>query len=165
VHVTDAFQPRVGGIEVHVSDLAQRQAAGGHEVHVVTTTPASGHARPGQSGLVQIDSSATLQVHRIGGGWLRVVTLGSVPASRLVDDLRPDVVHCHSSVLSPLAISVAAAMAAAGRPTAVTVHSLLPALGPLLPLSGALLSLRGAPIAWSAVSEAAAAPIRRLLGG
>jgi glycosyltransferase involved in cell wall biosynthesis len=152
VHVTDAYQPHLGGIEVHVSDLAQRQAACGHEVHVVTTTPGPrGGAQP--------------QVHRIGGGWLRVVTLGSEPAIRLIDALRPDVVHCHSSVLSPLAVFVAAGMSAAGRPTAVTVHSLLPPLGPLLPLSGVLLSMRGAPIAWSAVSEVAAAPIRKLLGG
>lgn len=165
VHVTDAFQPRLGGIEVHVSDLARRQAACGHEVHVVTTTPAPGHARADQPGRNQVGSGAPLHVHRIGGGWLRVVTLGSGPASRLVEGLRPDVVHCHSSVLSPLAVSVAAAVSYAGCPTAVTVHSLLPALGPLLPLSGALLSMRGAPIAWSAVSEVAAVPIHRLLGG
>jgi glycosyltransferase involved in cell wall biosynthesis len=44
------------------------------------------------------------------------------------------------------------------------VHSLLPAVGPCLPLSGFLLGMRDTRIAWSAVSEVAAAPIRRVLG-
>ena len=74
VHVTDAFQPQLGGIEVHVSDLATRQAAAGHEVHVVTTTPGLGGARPGEPG--------PLREHRCGGGWLRVLTIGSAPANR-----------------------------------------------------------------------------------
>lgn len=164
VHVTDAFAPQVGGIEMHVSDLARRQAAGGHEVHVVTTTPGDAVAGTGGSG-GWAGGGAPLQVHRIGGGRLRVVALGCAPASQLLDDLGPDVVHCHTSVLSPLAISVALAGSAAGHPTAITVHSILPAWGPLLPMSRMLLSMRGTPIVWSAVSEAAAVPVRRLLGG
>jgi glycosyltransferase involved in cell wall biosynthesis len=155
VHVSDAFLPRLGGIEVHVRDLARRQAAQGHEVHVVTTTPA-GHGHEPDMGSVT--------VHRVRGGWVRDLALGSVHATQVVQDLQPDVVHCHNSVLSPLAVAVAATASDAGLPTAITVHSLLPAVGPLLPLSGSLLAMRRAAIAWSAVSAVAAAPVRRVLG-
>jgi glycosyltransferase involved in cell wall biosynthesis len=39
VHVTDCYLPRVGGIELHVRDLAARQRLAGHDVTVVTRTP------------------------------------------------------------------------------------------------------------------------------
>jgi glycosyltransferase involved in cell wall biosynthesis len=150
VHVSDTFLPRHGGIESHVSDLAARQAAAGHEVHVVTDTPAGAAFDPA--------------VHRLRGGWVRELVLGSLESTRSVLRLRPDVVHSHNSILSPLALNVACMTSTAGVPTAVTVHSLLPKVGPVLPLSGALLSIRGGRVAWSAVSEAAAGPVRRVLG-
>src|ERR1700726_4568638 len=37
-HVSDCYLPRLGGIELQVHDLAERQAAAGHEVTVITTT-------------------------------------------------------------------------------------------------------------------------------
>jgi glycosyltransferase involved in cell wall biosynthesis len=150
VHVTDCYLPRLGGIETHVADLVRRQRAAGHEVHVVTSTaPAA----------VEPDA----RVHRIKAGWIRETLVGSLRSVRVVSELQPDVVHCHNSVLSPLAVAVAASDL--GVPTAVTVHSLLPAAGPLLPLSGLLLGIRGPHLAWSAVSAAAAAPLRHVLGG
>ena len=36
LHVSDAYLPKRGGIEVQVRDLAGRQADSGHEVHVLT---------------------------------------------------------------------------------------------------------------------------------
>ena len=42
LHVTDAYLPRTGGIEMHVHDLAQAQAAGGDEVDIVTMTRGRG---------------------------------------------------------------------------------------------------------------------------
>ena len=104
-------------------------------------------------------------MHRIQAGWWRETILGSVRTSQTVVALRPDVVHCHNSVLSPLAVAVAGAATERGIPTAMTVHSLLPSVGPILPLSGLLLGVRGSPLAWSAVSEVAAVRLRRVLGG
>jgi glycosyltransferase involved in cell wall biosynthesis len=150
VHVTDAYLPQLGGIETHVADLVRHQSAAGHDVHVVTSTADA--------------TDPPDYVHRVRGGWIREMVLGSVRSAQTVRDLRPDVVHCHNSVLSPLAVAVAATAAEARLPTAVTVHSLLPAVGPLLPLSGSLLAVRGSRIAWSAVSDVAAAPVRRVLG-
>lgn len=156
VHVTDAYLPRLGGIEVHVDDLSRRQLAAGHEVTVVTSTPApAGGDEPGCDGPTVV---------RVPGGWLRDLVRGSVEATSLVLRLRPDVVHCHTSVLSPLAVALAGNVAETGVPTAVTVHSLLPAVGPLLPTSGVLLDMRRPRIAWSAVSEVAAERLRRVLG-
>jgi len=43
-HVTDFYLPRLGGIEMHVSDLALRQVEAGHEVEVITSSPAGGEA-------------------------------------------------------------------------------------------------------------------------
>jgi glycosyltransferase involved in cell wall biosynthesis len=150
VHVTDCYLPRLGGIESQVADLMRHQSAAGHEVHVLTRTADT------------TDTSA--DVHRINAGWFRETILGSARTLHTVRDLRPDVVHCHNSALSPLAVAVAGAAADVGIPTAMTVHSLLPSVGPLMPLSGVLLGMRGAPIAWSAVSEVAAVLVRRVLG-
>ncbi|MGZ4593153.1 MAG: glycosyltransferase family 4 protein [Actinomycetes bacterium] len=150
VHITDAYLPRLGGIETHVADLASHQTGAGHEVHIVTSTGD--------------ETDAHAQVHRVPGGWIRDMVLGSLRSAQVVSDLRPDVVHCHNSVLSPLAVNMALSASAAGVPTAVTVHSLLPPVGPILPLSGTVLAVRKPRIAWSAVSEVAAEPLRRVLG-
>jgi glycosyltransferase involved in cell wall biosynthesis len=149
VHVTDCYLPRLGGIESQVADLVRHQRAAGHEVHVLTRTPD------------RTDTNA--DVHRIKAGWFRETILGSARTLHTVRDLRPDVVHCHNSALSPLAVAVAGAASDLGIPTAMTVHSLLPSVGPLMPLSGVLLGMRGASIAWSAVSEVAAVLVRRVL--
>ncbi|MDQ1619886.1 MAG: hypothetical protein QOE19_2455 [Actinomycetota bacterium] len=69
------------------------------------------------------------------------------------------------SVVSPVALGFATAACKAGIPTAVTVHSLWPALGPVLPVAAAVLGLRGRPLAWSAVSDVAAQRVQKALGG
>jgi glycosyltransferase involved in cell wall biosynthesis len=150
VHVTDCYLPRLGGIESQVADLVRHQTAAGHDVHVLTRT-------------ADIADTSTY-VHRIRAGWFRETILGSARTLRSVVELRPDVVHCHNSALSPLAVAVAGAASDVGIPTAMTVHSLLPAVGPLMPLSGTLLGMRGTSIAFSAVSEVAADLVRRVLG-
>jgi glycosyltransferase involved in cell wall biosynthesis len=151
VHVTDCYLPRMGGIETQVADLVRHQSAAGHDVHVVTSTIE--------------DADPNGQVHRIRAGWIRETMLRSLRTVQTVGRLRPDVVHCHNSVLSPLAVAVAGGASELGIPTAVTVHSLLPAVGPVLPLSGHVLGVRNLRLAWSAVSEVAAGPVRRVLGG
>ena len=149
VHVTDCYLPRMGGIETQVADLVRHQSAAGHDVHVVTSTTEAAD----QNG----------QVHRIRAGWIRETMLRSQRTVQTVGRLRPDVVHCHNSVLSPLAVAVAGGASELGIPTAVTVHSLLPAVGPVLPLSGHVLGVRNLRLAWSAVSEVAARPVRRVV--
>ncbi len=140
LHVSDCYQPRVGGIELHVRDLAERQRAAGHTVVVATRTA-------GTSYDVEDD------VRRIGLGdreWL--------PREA------PDVVHAHASVVSPFALSAARRAGRLGIPTVVTVHSLWSHVGPLPALARDLGSMREWSVVWSAVSERAALPVHACLG-
>lgn len=136
-HVTDVFLPRLGGIETHVDDLVRHQRASGLDAHVLTPTASTG---PNPA-----------WVHRL-------------PAARvrsLVTDY--DAVHVHISMWSPYGVSVARAAMAAGIPTLITVHSMWAGAGGLLRVVS-LTSLRRWPVAWSAVSTAAAEAFRRSLG-
>ncbi len=155
LHVTDCYLPQVGGIEMHVHDLAERQRRAGDDVHILTSTPGSAGSDPSW-------------VHRLSG---RTPTgIGrSLAATRRVEDVlrgEPfDVVHAHVSVVSPLSMSAARHASALGVPTVVTVHSLWSSLGPVPPLLESLLGLRTWPVVWSAVSTVAAAALQGTLGG
>ena len=146
LHVTDWYLPRLGGIELHVCDLARRQRLRGDDVVVMTSL---------QSGSPDEESadSAGVEVHRVDSSLL-------VPGI----DLRWfDVVHVHVSAVSPLASTLAVAAAKAGVPTVVTVHSLWSGLGPLPSWSTRAFGLRSANATWTAVSGAAATLVGRCL--
>lgn len=137
VHVTDCYLPRVGGIELHVRDLADEQRAAGHDVTVVTSTP--GEYLPG--------------VRRVRG-----------PATDARALRSADVVHAHVSVVSPFAMAAARRASVVGTPTVVTVHSLWTHVGPVPEVARELWGMRQWNVTWSAVSEPAAQPVRDLLG-
>jgi glycosyltransferase involved in cell wall biosynthesis len=139
LHVSDSFLPTVGGIELHVRDLAARQRAEGLDAGVVTRTPA---AREGPED----------GVRRVGS-WQ--------PA--WAESEAPDVVHAHVSIVSPFALATARRAARGGTPVVVTVHSLWTNVGPLPQLARELLGMRGWNVTWTAVSETAAQPVRDLL--
>ena len=149
-HVTDFYSPRLGGIETHVSDLAERQRAQGHQVIIMTSTP--GPQDP--------------DVRRVTNGFRRPGALHPLAVSagvRVLRDLDVDVVHAHLGVGSPLAFFLARAAARQGIPTIVTVHSMWAGVAPIMSMMDALGGWSGLPIVWTAVSEAAAAPVRRQL--
>lgn len=155
-HVSDCYLPQLGGIEMHVHDLAVQQRRAGHEVHVVTATrPAAG------------DPPDPPWVRRVA---CDVPTPGvrtyaaSRGLARLLDSGDYDVVHVHASVISPFALSGAYHAATSGLPTLVTVHSLWSGLGVLPTVAESLLQMSRWPVVWSAVSETAGAPVRRALG-
>ena len=149
-HVSDFYLPRLGGIETHVSDLAELQRAQGHDVQVITSTPGpeGPHVRRVTRDFRRPHALHPLAV-RAGIGTLR--------------DLDVDVVHAHLGVASPLGFFLARAAARDGIPTLVTVHSMWAGVGPIMSTMDALGGWSSLPITWSAVSEAAAAPVRRLL--
>ncbi|MHB1063114.1 MAG: glycosyltransferase [Georgenia sp.] len=136
-HVTDVFLPRLGGIETHVDDLVRHQRAAGLDAHVLTPTAGSGP----------------------DPAWVRRIPAAG--ARSAVTEY--DVVHIHISMWSPYGVAVARAATAAGIPTLITVHSMWAGAGGLLRLV-ALASLHRWPVAWSAVSTAAAETFRRSLG-
>jgi len=137
-HVTDVFLPRLGGIETHVDDLARHQRARGLDAVVLTPTEGNG-------------GDPT---------WVRRMPLRQ--ARRIIGEY--DVAHVHISMLSPYSMGVARAAMAAGVPTLMTVHTMWTGAGGVVRLA-AIAALRRWPVAWAAVSGAAAEIFRRSLAG
>jgi glycosyltransferase involved in cell wall biosynthesis/uncharacterized membrane protein YbhN (UPF0104 family) len=138
-HVTDVYLPRLGGIETHVDDLVRHQRAAGLEAEVLTPPRVEG-----------VDDPAW--VHR----------MSATHARRAVTQY--DVVHVHVSLFSPYGIGVVRAATKAEVPVLVTVHSMWKGVGGVLRLVS-LAGLGRWPVAWSAVSHAAATAFSRSLGG
>ncbi len=160
-HVSDYYLPRLGGIELHVHDLAVRQRTAGHQVDVITTVA---DGLPGTAGR---QASGGVRVHRVSGhpAVPLPMGLGALPQGRrVVADGGYDVVHVHSALVSPFAVAAATTCARAAIPTVVTIHSLWSYLTPAYRILDASLHWSRLPVVWSAVSEAAAEPIRRTVG-
>lgn len=150
LHVTDTYLPRRGGIELHVHDLAEQQRRAGHEVDVLTVTRDSRGAAAELSGEVFRPSASANLVEKA-----RFINVNR----RLGERAGYDVVHAHCSTMSPL---VYATIGAAGTvPTAITAHSLWRRYTPLYRLGDHVFGWSRWPIAWSAVSAAAAESLRR----
>jgi glycosyltransferase involved in cell wall biosynthesis len=149
LHVTDVYLPRLGGIELHVRDLAQRQIASGDEAEVLTLTHSRGSVTfPGMPA-----------VHRPEGrSWAARAAFGwrGRDHGRRHDF---DIVHAHVSTLSPL--SYASLRPSFPIPTVVTVHSLWRRYVPIWRAFDATLHWSQWPVVWSAVSRAAAADVQR----
>ena len=155
-HVTDFYLPRLGGIEMQVADLAAHQQAQGHQVTIITSSPSQGHQDPVDGPRVVRVTDALRRPRAIHP---QAPFLG---AAALLDG-GFDAVHVHVGVGSPLAFWGALTAARHGIPTVITVHSLWAWVYPIfksLDLAGGF-SRR--PIRWTAVSEAAARPVRRIL--
>ena len=129
VLVSDWFLPRLGGVELQLRDLAGELASGGHDVHVVTTTPAD----PSAQGSLQTGSVALsdgVSVHRLDVPLLPRfgITLSrrAGPAMRgLLRTIEPDAVHIHASICSTAALAGAWAADGLRLPIVVTFHSVL----------------------------------------
>lgn len=147
-HVSDSYLPRLGGMELQVAGLAAHQQAAGHDIEVVTGSCGPDLAGP--------------PVHRVGGPGPRRALAPSAAVQAVLGG-RFDAVHVHVGVGSPLGFAVAAAAARARIPTVVTVHSLWAYVHPLFRSADAVAGITRLPIRWTAVSEAAAEPVRRLL--
>lgn len=145
LHVTDCYLPALGGIEMHVHDLAERQRANGHEVQVLTRTPDPSGTR-----------HRAADVLEVSGGVLDLQ--GGAVVRHLVRDGAVDVVHAHLSVGSPLAWS--ALRSGRHGATVATMHSVLPNV-PAVVRAGLLLT--GVPwrgVTFTAVSRCAADRLR-----
>jgi glycosyltransferase involved in cell wall biosynthesis len=167
LHVSDAYLPKQGGIEIQVSDLARRQAETGHDVTVLTCAPdVTGRRRETGVGVPRpepgVPGGAVPEL-RVGIPWWSVPAANEQVYAILRRD-RPDVVHAHLSVLSPLSILVVRAAARERIPVVMTLHSLWWLATPLYAIAHVLLGWGRWPVAWTAVSELAAAPLRRIVG-
>ena len=161
-HVTDTFLPRTGGIETQVSDLAARQAAAGHDVHVLTATLGEGGERGGV-----VDVERGVAVHRLGARLPFDLPVNPAESRLLAATLRavaPDVVHVHAGVLSPFAFDGARVAVSQHLPVAITWHCMLDGVVGALRAGARLTGWNRRPIALSAVSDVAAARVAAVFG-
>jgi len=169
VHLTDCYLPRLGGIEMQVRDLAARQQQAGHQVHVVTTTPASARdERRATSGTDSAASDSTgVRIHRLAMDLPYELPVNPRAFSRLRKVLAAedfDVAHVHAGVVSPFAFGAAPTAARAGVPTVITLHCLWGYLTPAFRLLDGRGHWSRWPVVLSAVSDVAAVPLRRIVG-
>ena len=153
--VCDWFLPRVGGIELHLHDLALALRRRGMDARIVTTT----------RGADEVDG---VPVHRVPAALAPGAGFAFTPAALagvadVIERERFDVVHAHASVISPVAYAGALAGARAEVPTVLTFHSMLHNSAFLLGASEALLGWSRERIVLSAVSSVVAAQAARWL--
>jgi glycosyltransferase involved in cell wall biosynthesis len=155
--MTDGFPPRPGGIEHHVRDLASAQAADGHDVAVITTTPA-GAARHEAFAVARPPcDAATSPSGGMQHTWIQ-------RALRQPEFAAADVVHIHMSTVSPLAFAAITSSSRRAVPTVVTMHSMVGRARPLVSALQAALGWRRRDVVWTAVSRAAAHQLASVLG-
>lgn len=159
---SDWFSPRLGGIETHVSDLAEALSARDIEVCVLTTTP-DGRAFPKET------FSNKVNVSRLQTA--RAPFFGFSVSPRLVDYVERalvegaiDVVHAHASVISPLALAALIAARRLDLPAIVTFHSMLLRSVPFLRAAARHWRWREGPVLFSAVSSLVAAQAQAAIG-
>ena len=161
-HLTDCYLPLLGGIETQVARLAQQQAAAGHDVAVVCTTP----ARPGAHG-VSTERDGDVTVHRLAArvpGGYPVHPRAPHHVARVLRADRPDVVHLHMGVLTPSTQASLRTVVRAGLPAVLTVHSVWGGAERAFAGLDRVVRWSRWPVLWSAVSELTAAPLRRIVG-
>ena len=146
--ICDWFHPRVGGIEIHLQGLAEGLAKAGHIPHIITATPgsATGYGFP----VHRLDVPITKRfgfVHT-PEPFRKIHALLSSPGF--------DIVHCHSSILSPLAYGAVYLAGRQGLPTVMTCHSIIKYYSALFLLADRLCGWSHWPVIFSAVSPTAA---------
>lgn len=112
LHVYKDYYPVLGGIENNLRQLAEAQAAQGHEVTVLVTNP--------QGARTTVRIEAEVRVIRAA----RLATLASTPLSpALIGHIaraRPDITHLHF----PYPVGeIGQLLCGRGRPTVITYHS------------------------------------------
>ena len=159
--LTDCYLPRLGGIEVQVHDLATRLVARGHDVAVFTLARGADGQRRGARETVD-----GLTVHRLGLVDLpRGMLINPVAAWWAAARLRGvDVAHVHMGVVSPFANDATVLARRLRLPTAMTWHCVLHRTEPAIRALGVVRRWARAGVAMNAVSEVAAAPLRRIVG-
>ncbi len=115
--ICDWYLPQIGGIELHIQDLARGLQKRGHQVEVITAYP----------GPQSIDG---ISVRRLFSRLLPKfhIAISARPfreLRKLFQKERYDLVHAHVSVVSPLAYAGAYLAQKAKIPTVITAHSLL----------------------------------------
>ncbi|MDY5129624.1 glycosyltransferase family 4 protein [Actinotignum urinale] len=122
--VTDSFAPNVGGIESQVRDLSLQLQARGHDVIIVTATPATNGPRTG----TYADFVDGLHVQRVTSRFLGRTPVTPVARQQLLASLSgADVVHIHTGLVSPFAWQAAMVCHEYSLPAVMSWHCVLTA--------------------------------------
>lgn len=143
-------------------DLARHLQAAGHEVVVVTTTP--GPTELDGVRIERVPLPATSRNVPFAPVNVPFSPSAFQEVARRLREARVEVAHFHGGILSPLAFKGAADSQAAGVPTVITTHCLWSYATPLFRLLDQRTGWSRWPVVFSAVSDVAAAPIRRIVG-
>ncbi|MEP6649455.1 MAG: glycosyltransferase family 4 protein [Lapillicoccus sp.] len=158
--LSDCYLPRLGGIEVQVHDLAAQLVARGHHVEVFSATPGMQGERYGAT--EEVDG---ITVHRMALRLPWDLPVNPLAQLTMRDRLASfDVAHVHMGVVSPFAVDSAFLTTRLGLPTAMTWHCMLDRFATVVSALGVVRGWAVRGMAMSAVSEVAAAPLRRVLG-
>ena len=156
-HISDCYLPRLGGIEVQVTELTRRQAEAGYDVTVFTATP--GHEV--RQGVEQLNGVTVNRVTARMPFELPVHPRTTHHLVPLLKQLKPDVVHVHLGVVSPFAWGGIRSAVKVGVPTLVTVHSVWGSAAKSgYGMADNLIHWSGSGVVPAAVSEVAANRIR-----
>jgi glycosyltransferase involved in cell wall biosynthesis len=151
--VCDWFLPRMGGIELHLRDLALALRGGGIDARIVTPTRGDDHVDG-----VPVHRVRTALAPGARVAWTPGV-LGAV--ERVIRDERFDLVHAHASIVSPAAFAGAVAARRSETPSLITFHSMLHRASFLLGASEALFSWKARGVVLTAVSSVVAEQVAR----
>jgi phosphatidylinositol alpha 1,6-mannosyltransferase len=151
LHVSDAYLPRTGGIELHIRDLAAAQRDMGDEVDILTLT----HGDAQTAGAADPVTRPTC--HGVLGQIVLIARSGRVIAAGDYD-----VVHAHCSTVSPLAFQV---LRKPSVPTILTVHSLWRRYTAIYRTLDRCVGWSRWPISITAVSSVAASCVRDAASG
>ena len=160
--LSDCYLPRLGGIEVQTHDLAQYLQAAGHEIEVFTAT--RGAAGEMHGAVTVVDG---VPVHRLAARMPWELPVNPFAPSELRRRLvagRFDVAHVQTGVVSPFAWDSTRVTVGLGLPTAMTWHCMLAGVAPVFRAARFVRRWASRGVAMSAVSDVAAAPLRRLVG-
>jgi glycosyltransferase involved in cell wall biosynthesis len=150
--VCDWYRPRIGGLELHLQDLARELNKRGHDVVVITSTP----------GADQVDGLPVRRIDapRLPGLDLLYTAEGVRRVAHAIAAEQPDVVHTHVSIVSPVAFAGAIAAQRQGLPSVVTFHSIVPRTRTLAWGVGALLGAGRWRARYTAVSRFVAGAVQ-----
>lgn len=114
--VCDWYLPRIGGLELHLYDLARELSARGHEAHIICVIPGPSEDRG-------------IRVHRLPVPMLPFLKTvrnhsATVELERVLRRERFDIVHAHNA-FSPLAHVAMFVAKRLGIPSVFTEHSVL----------------------------------------
>lgn len=154
--VCDWFLPQVGGIELHLRDLAKHFNEQGHDAHIITPFP--GPRR--QEGI---------QIHRIPSKQIPKVSLMMNPLAfraleRVLKKGKFDVLHAHSGVVSPFAYGSLYIAKKLKIPHLITNHSLLEKSAKIFRLLNLVSRWHHWPLLLSSVSTVAAEGMHQASG-